>query len=94
MLLLAVSTVALAQTKVTGRVVDESGEPIIGASVIQKGTNNGSVTDLDGNFTIPLPGKCILQISYVGYKTQTISYTGQNKLKITIKIIYAFIRVF
>ncbi|WP_434503259.1 SusC/RagA family TonB-linked outer membrane protein [Prevotella sp.] len=85
MLLLAVSTVALAQTKVTGRVVDESGEPIIGASVIQKGTNNGSVTDLDGNFTIPLPGKCILQISYVGYKTQTISYTGQNKLKITIK---------
>lgn len=85
MLLLTVATVALAQTKVTGRVVDESGEPIIGASVIQKGTNNGSVTDLDGNFTIPLSGKCILQISYVGYKTQTISYTGQNKLKITIK---------
>ncbi len=84
-MLLTISNVALAQTKVTGKVVDDSGEPIIGASIIQKGTTNGVTSDLDGNFSISLSGKCTLQISYVGYKTQTVNYTGQGNLKITIK---------
>lgn len=84
-LMLTLSTVALAQTKVTGKVVDATGEPIIGASVMQKGTNNGSITDLDGNFNISIPNKCTLQISYVGFKSMIINYTGQNNLKITLK---------
>lgn len=85
MLLLAVSTVALAQNRVKGRVVDASGEPIIGASIMQKGTSKGSITDLNGEFTMELPAKSILQISYIGYNTVNINYSGQKNLKVTMQ---------
>lgn len=55
--------------KVSGRVIDKNGEPIIGASVMVKGTSNGSVTDIDGNYSITnVPQQAILSITYVGYK--------------------------
>jgi len=58
---------AFAQNKVTGTVVDVQGEPIIGASVVVKGTSNGTVTDFDGKFTVAnAPAKGNLVISYVG----------------------------
>ena len=52
--------------KVTGVVSDASGEPIIGASVIEKGTSNGTITDLDGKFTIEVNAGATLNISYIG----------------------------
>ena len=70
---------AMAQTKTaTGVVTDQAGETVIGASVIVKGTTNGSITDLDGKFTLGnVKDGDIIQISFVGYKTQEIKFAGQ-----------------
>lgn len=72
------------QTKVlNGTIVDEHGEPIIGASVMVKGTTNGGVTDLDGKFNITnLPANATLEINYIGYKTQTVAVGNQSTLNI------------
>lgn len=65
---------AMAQTKtVKGTIVDEGGEAIIGASIVVSGTTTGTVTDIDGNFTINVPEKGKLTISYIGYITKTVS---------------------
>lgn len=65
------SALASAQQKVTGTVVDSNGDPVIGASVVVKGTSTGAVTDIDGNFTfVAEPGKTI-EVSYIGYKPVT-----------------------
>ena len=70
---------------VSGVVSDDAG-PVIGASVVVKGTTNGSITDLDGKFSINGVKKGdILQISYVGYKTKEVTYTGQSNLNISLK---------
>lgn len=59
--------------KVSGKIFDNAGEAIIGASVVVKGTSNGSVTDLDGNYTLTdVPQGATLVISYVGYKSQEV----------------------
>jgi len=55
-----------AQTEISGTVSDSSGETIIGATVMQKGTSHGTVTDIDGNFTLNVPAGTTLVISYVG----------------------------
>ena len=52
---------------ITGKVVDKNGEPIIGANVLVKGTTNGTVTDVDGNYTLDVPENAVLQISYIGW---------------------------
>ncbi|MCQ2164867.1 MAG: TonB-dependent receptor [Bacteroidales bacterium] len=67
---------AAAQTKVTGTIVDASGIGIPGATVIQAGTNNGAVADIDGNFEINVPQGADLQISCIGYETVTVKATG------------------
>lgn len=59
--------------------------PIIGASVVVKGTTNGMITDMDGNFTLEVKKGDIIQISYVGYLTQEIKYNGEPVLNITLK---------
>lgn len=75
---------AMAQKKVTGTIVDAAGEPIIGASVMVKGTSNGAVTDLDGNFTINnVPEDATLVFSYVGYRTQNLSARGKSNFQIS-----------
>ena len=61
----------------TGRVVDPSGEPVIGATIVQKGTSNTAVTDYDGNFSINAPAGAELEITYVGYGKQTV-LAGEN----------------
>ena len=77
---------AYAQNKVTGTVVDAEGEPVIGASVIIKGTSNGTVTDFEGNFTINnVPAKGSLVVSYVGYRTQTIAIEGGKSCNVTLE---------
>ena len=58
---------AMAQSKVTGKVVDAAGEPIIGASIMVKGSGTGTVTDIDGNFTLnDVPENSKLEVSYIG----------------------------
>lgn len=67
---------------VTGTVVDESGEPMIGVSVMQVGTTTGVATDFDGNFSLSVPAGATLQFSYIGYKTQTIKVANQTNLEV------------
>lgn len=70
---------------VTGTVVDGSGEPLIGATVQQKGTSNGTSTDLDGHYSLTLPSKGTITVSYVGYNTQEIAVNGRAKIDITLE---------
>ena len=70
---------------VKGVVTDKSGEPIIGANVLQKGTTNGTITDVDGNFTLTVPDNSIIVISYIGYNPQEIKYAGQSSLKVLLE---------
>ena len=67
------STVMLAQNKVSGTVLDATGEPLIGVSVLEAGTSNGVVTDFDGNFTLAVKQGAQLTFSYVGYTSQTLA---------------------
>ncbi len=73
-----------AQNKtVSGIVVDKAGEAVIGASVLVKGTSNGTITDFDGKFTLSnVPEKGIITITYIGYEGQDISIAGKNTLKV------------
>ena len=83
-LMLALGISAQAQT-ITGHIVDETGEDLIGASVAVKGTSKGSVTDFDGRFTIEdAPSNGTLVISYIGFETQEIVINGKNHFEITL----------
>ena len=72
--------VSFAQTRVTGSVTDENGEPIIGASVMVKGTGQGSITDSNGNFTLSTSSGGILVVSYVGYETQEVPVSANPRI--------------
>ena len=82
--LLGTSMFTYAQQKITGNVSDATGEPIIGASVVVKGTTNGTITDFNGNFTLDAPAKSVLVVSYVGYKPHTVT-AGNTPLIIVLK---------
>ena len=72
--------------KVTGKVVDENGEEIIGASVLEKGTINGTVTDMDGNFELKVSGKeVILEVSYIGYSKAIVKTKAGTITKVVLK---------
>ena len=71
MLILACTTM-YGQTEITGTVVDETGEGVIGATVMEKGTTKGTVTDFDGNFKLKVEAGKILVISYIGYDSQEL----------------------
>lgn len=71
--------------KVTGKVVDANGEPVIGATVIEDGTSNGTVTDFDGNFTLNIPEGKFLTISYIGYKSQNMKAVFNKIMNIVLK---------
>lgn len=68
--------------KVTGTVKDANGEPIIGATVVEKGTTNGTVTDFDGNFVLEATEGTSLEISYIGYKTQQLTADSGKTLAV------------
>lgn len=70
---------------VKGQVVDANGEPIIGASVLVKGTTNGTITDFDGNFSLNDASKGTLVISYIGYQTQEVPVNGKSLVKVVLK---------
>ena len=69
---------------VKGVVKDGAGESVIGASVLQKGTTNGTITDFEGGFTLNLPSNSVIVVSFVGYKTQEISVAGKADLTVTL----------
>lgn len=73
------------QRKVTGVVTDEKGEPIIGANIVEKGTTNGAITDLDGKYSLTISSGSILQISYIGYNSQEIKSGNGNVLNISLR---------
>jgi TonB-linked SusC/RagA family outer membrane protein len=86
MLLSVFCFVAYAQKTVTGTVVDATGEPMIGVSVMVDGTTNGGVTDFDGNFTIKnVPDNGVLKFSYIGFKDQKVSVAGKENLSVTLQ---------
>ena len=76
---------AFAQKTVRINVKDSSGEPVIGASVLEKGTRNGGVTDFDGNLTIKLSGANPVQISYIGMKSQTIKVGNKTSIDVVLE---------
>lgn len=83
MLGLFLSVSAFAQSTITGQVKDATGEPVIGASVLINGTSNGTVTDLDGNFSISVQPGATLTISYIGFQKQQVAAT--NGMVITLQ---------
>ncbi|MDR1518249.1 MAG: TonB-dependent receptor plug domain-containing protein, partial [Dysgonamonadaceae bacterium] len=70
---------------ISGTVVDQKGEAVIGANIVEKGTTNGTVTDIDGRFSLSVNNDAILQISYIGYLTQEISTDGKTAFNIVLK---------
>lgn len=83
---LFLSAVAFAQTQVTGHVADVRGEDIIGANVTVKGTSNGTITDIDGNFTINVDDKNgTLAVSFIGYKTKEVKIGEKARLQIVLE---------
>ncbi len=81
----SMSLTAFAQQKVTGKVVDAAGDPVIGASIVVKSNNTmGTISDFDGNFTLEVPSNSVLLVSYIGYVTQEVAVTGRKPLVITL----------
>lgn len=76
---------SLVSRKITGVITDENGEPIIGANVVEKGTTNGTITDVDGNFTIDVSEGSILMVSYVGYNIYEVEVTDKTSYNIVLK---------
>ena len=68
--------------KITGEVIDASGIPIIGANIVVKGTTNGTITDMEGRFSLDVSDNAVLQVSYIGYNTQTIVVGNQTQFSI------------
>ncbi|WP_289005171.1 TonB-dependent receptor [uncultured Parabacteroides sp.] len=70
---------------ITGVVKDQNGEPVTGANVVEKGTTNGTITDIDGKFSLQIDDKAILQVSFIGYVDQTVAVKGKSLLELTLK---------
>ena len=68
--------------KITGTITDNNGEPIIGANVVEKGSSNGTITDINGNFSLLVSEKSILTVSYIGYEAKEVKVGNQTKLQI------------
>ncbi|MGP1463057.1 TonB-dependent receptor [Tannerella sp.] len=73
------------QKTVSGRIVDEQGEPVIGANVVEKGTTNGTVTDADGRFSLSVAPNGVLHISYIGYLDEEVQVSGKTSVNITLR---------
>lgn len=81
-----VTAAASAQPKkVTGKVVDANGEPVIGATIKEQGTANGTITDFDGNFALDVADNAMLEVSYIGYKSQVLKAVAGKTLSVTLK---------
>lgn len=83
--LLLIGQLALAQQRtIRGKVVDQNGQPVVGAAVVEAGTTNGTVADIDGNFSLTLSGNS-LTVSFIGYETQNLDVTGKTSVDVRLK---------
>lgn len=73
-----------ARKNITGRILDVKGDPVIGANIVEKGTTNGTVTDIEGNFTLNVEENAVIHISYIGYLPQELSSAGKNSLQVVL----------
>ena len=74
------------QQQITGRIIDATGEALIGVSIVEKGTTNGTITDWDGNYTLSVSTGAVLQFSYIGYQTVEMPVeAGKNVIDLTMK---------
>lgn len=73
-----------AKKQVTGVVKDDMGVPVIGANVLVKGTSNGTITDMDGKYSLQVDENSVLQISYIGYSTKEIAVAGKNVVDVVL----------
>lgn len=86
LLCLLVGFAAFAQKKVSGKVTDNQNDPIPGVTVVEKGTTNGAITDMDGNFSLTVPGdNTILVFSFVGMKSQEITVGAQSTINVMLE---------
>lgn len=82
----SVASIAQQKKNVTGIVKDATGEPIIGATVLEKGNDsNGTITDVDGKFSLSVPTNATISISYIGYVTQELNVSNRNSFTVTLK---------
>ncbi|WP_276857339.1 STN domain-containing protein, partial [Bacteroides fluxus] len=81
----AKTPVAQQTRTVTGKIIDETGEPLIGVSVLVRGTNNGAITDVNGDYFITgnITDTTVLEITYIGMKKQTIEIGSRNRINVT-----------
>ncbi|WP_255491366.1 SusC/RagA family TonB-linked outer membrane protein [Dysgonomonas sp. ZJ279] len=84
-MLFSLNILAQDQNKITGVITDQQGEPIIGASVVVKGTTTGAISDIDGVFSLDVDNNAVLTISYIGFVSQEIPTLGKSNLKIILK---------
>ncbi|MBT8322611.1 MAG: TonB-dependent receptor [Eudoraea sp.] len=80
-----IDPVTVLQNTVSGTITDNLGAPLPGASIVQKGTTNGTQTDFDGNYTIDVPGDAVLVISYIGFSTQEIAVQGRSTINVQLE---------
>lgn len=78
------SAVQQQKKQVTGVIVDSYNEPLIGVNIIEKGTTNGTITDLDGNYSLSVAENAVLQISYIGFLSQEVNTAGRTTVNITL----------
>lgn len=75
---------ASAQSQVSGKIIDESGEALLGVTVTIQGANTGTITDIDGMYSIKVASDAVLEISYLGYESQTIPVNGRSTIDVTL----------
>lgn len=85
LLALALAFTAAAQNKITGKIVDENGQPAVGANVVVKGTTQGTSTDTKGNYTLSVGKNAVLVFSYLGYKTQEIAVGNKTRIDVSLE---------
>ncbi len=81
-----ISMSANAQEMISGKIMDESGDPLIGVTVTVQGTTIGTITDVDGSFSLKADPDSVLEVSYVGYETKMIPVSGQSNLNVTMGV--------
>ena len=85
LLLMGVMSASAQQLTLKGKVLDNRGEPLIGVSVVEKGSTNGCITDFDGNFSLQTTKGKTIVFSYIGYDSQELKVANQKNVTITLK---------
>ncbi len=84
--LAVISYTSWAQVSISGKVTDDSGQEVVGATVLEKGTSNGVITDYEGKFSLQVSSpNAVLSFSFVGFKSQEVAVAGQTNLSVTMR---------